>query len=461
MLMFQAGQQLNRRLFMALGIPMAGLTGNLHGFVPTKPAKAKSVIVLFCGGGQSQLEMWDPKPDAPAEVRGAFSTINTKTPGLRFGEHMPQIARQSHRFTVLRSVSHDDTDHGSACYLSLTGLFHVQKSANPPPKPDDPPTLASIFRRLKPEAPFGFPSVHLNGPLLVPELPSPGQSSGYLGRVMEPLEVDPEFPERSLPALETRDELPVVRLQKRQLLRDALEQHQKTWEKTPGLLDYDQRYRQAYQLISNPIARSAFDLSSEPESVRNRYGRNRSGQSCLLARRLVEKGIPWITLFWNGNIRGQDKEPDLTDQYGWDTHNDIFEAMKDRLLPRFDQSFSALIEDLDQRGLLATTLVVCMGEFGRAPLVALEPRFAGATPGRKHWAAAYSVVFAGAGVQKGAILGATDAKGAYPTLDRVSPMDIHATIFDALGVDPSGDYHDLLNRPSPISRGSVISRLYS
>lgn len=461
MLLFKGSNRLDRRVFLSLGIPMVGLAGNLHGFAPARPGRAKSVIVIFCGGGQSQLEMWDPKPDAPVEIRGAFSSIASKTPGLRLGEHLPQVARQSDKFTVLRSVSHDDLDHGSACYLSLTGLFHAQKSGNPLPRPDDPPTITSIFRKVRPEAPFGFSSVHVNGPLLVPELPSPGQNAGFLGRALDPLEVDPEFPERSLPALEAREELPSIRLKSRQHLRDALEQHQRAWEKTPGLLDYNRRYQQAFQLISNPVARSAFDLASEPESIRDRYGRNRSGQACLLARRLVEKGVPWITVFWNGNIRGQDKTPDATDQYGWDTHNDIFESLKGHLLPRFDQSFSALLEDLDQRGLLATTLVVCMGEFGRAPLVALEPRFAGATPGRKHWAAAYSVVLAGAGVQRGGIVGATDGRAGYPIQNMVSPMDIHATMFDALGVDPAGDYHDSLGRPSAISRGRAIRQLYS
>ncbi|NDH06254.1 DUF1501 domain-containing protein, partial [bacterium] len=172
--------------------------------------RTKSVLVVFCGGGQSQLEMWDPKPNAPIEIRGAFSSIQTRVNGLRFGEHIPRIASIADKFTVLKSVSHDDLDHGSACYLSLTGHFHPQKSSNPPPKPDDPPTLASIFRRLRPKGPFGFSSAHVNGPLLVPELNSPGQNSGYLGRAYDPLAVDGTDPEKSLPALNPRDELPTV-----------------------------------------------------------------------------------------------------------------------------------------------------------------------------------------------------------------------------------------------------------
>ena len=166
-------------------------------------------------------------------------------------------------------------------------------------------------------------------------------------------------------------------------------------------------YRQAYTLLADPRCRSAFDLGREPMALRERYGLHRSGQACLLARRLVEAGVPFITVVWNHCNRGQDKSTE-PDSYGWDTHNDIFEALRNPLLPRFDQSFSALLEDLKQRGLLDSTLVVCMGEFGRAPLVALEPKFAGATPGRKHWAGVYSVVLAGAGVAGGGVYGASD-----------------------------------------------------
>jgi hypothetical protein len=205
----------------------------------------------------------------------------------------------------------------------------------------------------------------------------------------------------------------------------------------------------------------AFDLSAEPENVRRRYGRNRSGQACLLARRLAQAGVPLITVIWNHQSRGQDNDPDNDESYGWDTHNDIFDALRDRLLPRFDQSFSALLEDLESRGMLDETLVICMGEFGRAPIVALEPRFAGASPGRKHWAAAYSVLMAGAGVARGKVVGKTDRQGAYPASESFGPWDMAATIFSALGVDPSGHYLDPLQRPYQISKGTPIRAAYS
>ncbi len=219
-------------------------------------------------------------------------------------------------------------------------------------------------------------------------------------------------------------------------------------------------YSQAYELLASPRGRAAFDLEAEPPSLRDRYGRHRSGQACLLARRLAEAEVPLITVFWNHSARGQDKHAEDVDTYGWDTHNDIFAVYRDLLLPRFDQSFATLLEDLDDRGLLDQTLVICLGEFGRAPRVALEPRFAGASPGRKHWANVYSIVMAGAGVSRGAVLGASDKFAAYPRTERYGPWDLAATAFAALGVDPSTVYTDALDRPFPATIGRPISALY-
>jgi len=218
-------------------------------------------------------------------------------------------------------------------------------------------------------------------------------------------------------------------------------------------------YHQAFELLSSPTCRQAFDLSVEPAAVRERYGRHRPGQACLLARRLVEAGVPLITVIWNHSNRGQDKSI-ATDAYGWDTHNDIFEALKLHLLPRFDEGFSALLEDLDERGLLDQTLVVCMGEFGRAPLVAVEKKFAGSSPGRKHWASVYSLVMAGAGITPGAVYGSSDRIAAQPHAYRVEPGDIAATMFSALGVDPAGHYEDAFGRPYQIATGKPIEGLY-
>jgi hypothetical protein len=225
--------------------------------------------------------------------------------------------------------------------------------------------------------------------------------------------------------------------------------------------EFGNHYRQAYKLLESPSTQRAFDLSQESDVVRERYGRNRSGQACLLARRLVEAEVPWITVVWSPSNRGQDVAPDDTNQYGWDTHNDIFDALKVHLLPRFDQAFSALLQDLDARGLLDQTLVVCMGEFGRAPLVALEPRFAGASPGRKHWAGTYSIVMAGAGVARGGVYGESDRHGAYPRSNAVGPWDVAATMFASLGIDPNGELRDRTDRPFAVATGVPIQGIYT
>lgn len=423
--------------------------------------RARSVIFVYASGGQSQLDLWDPKPAAPREIRGEFAPIATSTPGTFVCEHMPQLARLAHRYAIVRSLSHDDLDHGTAGYLTLTGRFHAQKSANPPPRPTDEPTYGAVLKRARPVNRFPYEAIHLNGPALVPQRVGPGQDGGFLGREYEPLVIGDVTQSRAaVEGLDPLEDLPAVRLSARQNLKQALESCCKQFESNRAMLDMNQHYAHAFELLSSPSCREAFDLSAEPEAVRRRYGLNRSGQACLLARRLVEAGVPWITVIWNHSNRGQDKAPDDIDAYGWDTHNDIFKALGEYLLPRFDQGFSALLEDLDERGLLDETLVVCLGEFGRAPLVALEKNFAGSTPGRKHWASVYSGVLAGAGVTGGAVYGESDKTGAHPVADRVGPWDVAATMFSALGIDPAGHYTDSLGRPLPITVGRPIDGLY-
>jgi hypothetical protein len=282
-----------------------------------------------------------------------------------------------------------------------------------------------------------------------------------LGRGNEPLILgDVTDPVATMPGLEPQPELPAVRLESRRSLLQSINNQASAWRDSPALLERDQQYQQAFAFLDSPRYRQSFDLSREPDNLRERYGPHRSGQACLLARRLVEVGVPWVTVFWNHMIRGQDMTPTPEDEFGWDTHNDIFPSLKDHLLPRLDVSLSALLEDLEQRGLLESTLVVCMGEFGRAPRVALEPGFAGNIPGRKHWAGAYSVLFAGAGIPGGRIVGVSDRIGAYPMTTPYSPCDLAATMFHALGVDPAGHYHDLSDRPYVISPGRVVGELW-
>lgn len=422
--------------------------------------RAKSVLVVLASGGQSQLETFDPRPDAPLEVRGQFGAIESSVPGTFLCEHLPRLAKLAHRYAIVKSMSHEDLDHGSALYLTLTGQYHQRLSSNPPPRETDHPFFGSVLEQVRPRSKFLRTSVLVNGPALVPFEPGPGQFAGLLGRRFDSLIIgDMTTDQPAVPGLERLDEMNAERQAIRRQLLNQLEPIGP--QAAQPAIDMQTLYQQAYEMLDRPAARQALDLDVEPARVRDRYGRHRPGQACLLARRLIEAEVPLVTVVWNHSNRGQDKYPDEEEQFGWDTHNDIFDVMGNSLLPRFDQSFSALLEDLDQRGLLTTTLVVCLGEFGRAPLVAIESKFKGASPGRKHWAAAYSIVLAGAGVRGGSTVGATDRHAAYPISTKYGPWDVTATIFHALGIDPAGHFYDSSNRPYPISSGQPIAALYS
>lgn len=441
---------------LALGAAASSSEKQATGF-----GRAKSVIVVFANGGQSHIDMWDPKPNAPLDVRGAFRPIATVVPGIQFCEHLPRVAAVADKLTVIRSMSHEDLDHGSAAYLTLTGVYHARRSGNPPISPNDIPTYGAVLRRVRGGNTSIADAVHLNAPALVPREPGPGQNGGFLGRAFEPLVVgDVGAASGEVPGLAATTDLPTTRLHERLTLKESLDQLTRNLEGNTRALDMNRLYGQAYNILSSARARESFDLEQEPAKLRDRYGRHRSGQALLLARRLVEAGVPYINVIWNHSNRGQDDAPNDTDLYGWDTHNDIFTALQHRLLPRFDESFSALIEDLDARGLLDQTLVICLGEFGRAPRIAVEPKFAGASPGRKHWATVYSIVMAGAGVKRGAIVGASDRLGGEPITERYGPWDVAATVFNALGIHPSGHYTDALGRPFPIAQGQVMEAVY-
>ena len=445
---------------LGLGLPTA-VAGEANAQRLPGFGKAKSVIIVFASGGQSQLDMWDPKPEAPKEVRGEFKAIRSAVPGTFLCEHLPRVAKLADRYTIVRTMSHEDTDHGSAVYLSLTGRYHSRKSSNPPPRGIDHPCRSAVLKRVRPTSAFLDPAVHVNAPAIIaPNDIAPGQFGGLLGRDYDALTVGDVTQGIAIPGLTARESLSQARIRKRESLLQAIERHGRTFERNRRARDWNGLSQRAYQLLADPKTKDAFDLTKEPTRVRDAYGRNRSGQACLLARRLAQAGVPLITVVWNHHSRGQDHYPEKTDFYGWDTHNDIFSSLRERLLPRFDVSFSALLTDLEARGLLDDTLVICMGEFGRAPLVALEKRFKGASPGRKHWAAAYSVVFAGAGVKRGKILGRSDRLGAYPTTQSYGPWDIGATIFHALGIDPGGHFTDPLGRRFPISEGKPITALF-
>ena len=438
--------------------PTTSSASSLPGF-----GRAKSVIVVFANGGQSQLESWDPKPDAPAEVRGAFGAIPTSVPGTIISDRLPKLAKLADRYSIIRTMSHEDLDHGSAFYLAMTGTYHQRLSSNPPARPTDHPFFGSVLKRVRPTQKFVHTSVMVNGPAQVPFEIGPGQFGGLLGKDFDPMIVgDVTTGRPPVPGLTPIATLDGHRRSGRAELLSHLETSaaQAGTEFSSPMFDMQAMYRQAFDMLDRPEAREAFNLNAESAALRDRYGRHRSGQACLLARRLVEAGTPLVTVMWNHSNRGQDRFED-EEEFGWDTHNDIFQVMGKHLLPKFDQSFSALLKDLDTRGLLDETLVVCMGEFGRAPLVALEPNFDGATPGRKHWAATYSIVLAGAGVTPGTIIGKSDRQAGYPVSKKFAPWDVTATIAHALGIDPTSHFKDLADRPYAISSGKPIIELYS
>lgn len=442
---------------LARGVSSADQEVAARGF-----GRARAVIFVVANGGQSQIDTWDPKPLAPLEIRGEFQPIATATPGTLLCEHLPHLAALTDRFAIIRSMSHEDLDHGSALYLTLTGMYHARRSSNPPPAETDWPTHGAVVKRLKPAQQFIDSAVHINGPALIPINVGPGQNAGFLGPDYHPLLLgDVTAQDTVLPGLAVLPDVTVARRETRKQLLERLEQRLHHLPDSRSTYEYRLLAERAYDLLARPEVQHAFDLEREAPATRLRYGLDRSGQACLLARRLVEAGVTWITVFWNHSGRGQDLAPHDPIQYGWDTHNDIFYALREHLLPRFDRSFSALLEDLHQRGLLDQTLVVCAGEFGRAPLVALEKRFAGESPGRKHWSSCYSVVCAGAGVRGGLVLGSSDNRGAYPTSEKFGPWDLTATMFSALGIDPQGHFTTKSGQQFPLTGGRPIEALYT
>lgn len=408
--------------------------------------RAKSVIVLFNGGGIPHHETWDPKPDAPAEIRGAFGVIPTRTPGLHVGELMPRTAQLTDRIAVIRTMVTGDNAHSTSGYQMLTGVPHVplNRENAGPGKPNDWPPLNAIVRALRP-AKNGLPSS-----VVLPRrlanfdglYPWPGTDAGILGRKHEAwaLDCDPSDPKFTAPGCEPTDDVPTVRVDHRRALLDQIDHY---LSGHPSTIDHDRYRQQAIDLIAGRRGREAFDLTKEPATVRDRYGRTKHGQSVLLARRLIEAGVSLVQVNWVS----QDKN--LPNGGGWDTHEKHNESLKGWLMPAMDRTYSALIEDLEQRGLLDETLVCWVAEFGHTP------KF-NARGGRDHWGRVFSIALAGGGVKGGVVVGKTDRHAAEPLDGAVRPADYLATVFHCLGFSPDTLVHDIEGRPLPISRGRVI-----
>jgi hypothetical protein len=426
--------------------PAAGGLGSSFG-------RARACILLFLTGGPPQHETWDPKPDAPREIRGDLGPIASSVPGLAVGELMPRVARLAHHCCVLRAVSSGDSAHASSGYYMLTGTPHqpMNFESAPPGAPNDWPCLGAVVKRLRPAA------GHLPAAVTLPERiinnpnnPWPGQTAGFLGRAADPwlLTCDPSAAAFRVPELTLPAELPPLRFDQRRSLLEQVNRHLDAVDRSGFIGRYHLRSQQAFDLLRSPRVRRAFSLDQEPAAQRDRYGRTKIGQSVLLARRLVEAGVPLVQVNWP-------REPGDTSSGNplWDTHSRNTERLRTALMPPMDQCYSALLEDLASRGLLDSTLVVWMGEFGRTPRI-------NGSGGRDHWGNVYSVALAGGGVRGGVVHGASDRIGGFPRDGRVPPQDLTATIFHCLGFSPETQIHDTLGRPVAISRGEVIRQAF-
>ncbi|MBC8355479.1 MAG: DUF1501 domain-containing protein [Planctomycetes bacterium] len=409
--------------------------------------KAKSVILFWLSGGPPQHESWDPKPDAPQEVRGECGVIDSATPGLKVGELMPLTARLTDHMAVLRAVVSNDNSHSSSGYQMLTGVPHVPLSReNATSKaPNLWPSLGAIIRTLRGDrgglpASITLPRYIAN----VGEILWPGQDAGFLGRKFDPwlLNCDPSEASFHLPGLDFPEGLSPLRFSDRRGLLKQLDDTARQLDQQRQVQSFGDHSQQAIDLLAGGKARQAFDLSRENAATRDRYGRNKFGQSVLLSRRLVEAGVSLVQVNWQ---QIEEKE----NNGSWDTHKKHNESLKGWLMPRMDQSYSALIEDLEQRGMLDDTLVAWVGEFGHTP------KF-NKNAGRDHWGHCFSVALAGAGIQGGVVHGQSDKHAAFPLDGQVAPRDIAATIFHCLGYEPETQMIDQLGRPLSISQGRPI-----
>jgi hypothetical protein len=413
--------------------------------------RARSCILLFLMGGPPQQSTWDPKPDAPADIRGDIRPIATAVPGIHIGELMPRLAAHTDKLAILRAVTTSDNAHSSSGYYMMTGQPHQPQNvenANPG-APNNWPSMAGAVQRLRGVAggmPAGVRLPHrifnTDGSVW------PGQDAGFLGRVADPwlLRCEPASAQYRIPEFSLAADVPLARLESRQSLLGTIDQLVAATENSGMLSQYDRQTQQAFGLLRSDRSRHAFDLDLEPVGMRDRYGRSPFGQSVLLARRLVEAGVSLVQVNW---FRGPD-EP--SDNPCWDSHTNETARLRTVLVPPMDQAFSALLEDLGQRGMLDDTLVVCLAEFGRTP------RF-NARAGRDHWGYVFSVAMAGGGVRGGQAYGASDRIGGHPKEGRVLPEDLTATIFHCLGYNAHTEIHDTLGRPLALSRGQVIRQV--
>lgn len=442
--------------------------------LPSRAARAKSVLFVFLYGGPSQLETFDMKPDAPSGIRGPFRPIASRTPGLRICEHLPRLAERSDRYAVVQTVNHPQNDHN--------GTHFIQTGHELPPADrgaarvaatrKDWPAFGSVLsfldRQSKGESAQAFPPyVYL--PRLLGHFAGydiNGQYAGWLGKSFDPMATairkrnptdNPYFRDCTdeeldfrLAGLEPQPLLTLDRLNRRDSLRTQFDRQRSQLEQTPRVLNFSAQQQQAMSLLTSGDVSQAFDIRREPSRLRDRYGRNLFGQSLLMGRRLIEAGSRFVTVAWDMAVRGDDTT-------SWDSHRDLTRVMKDHLLPGLDQGLPALLDDMQSSGLLDETLVFVAGEMGRTPKFLNR----GAEDGRDHWTYCFPCLFAGAGTRGGTIYGESDKHAAYPMTNPVSPSDLAATIYESLGISPDLRIPNPLGQPVPlVENGSPLSELF-
>jgi len=442
--------RLHRRALLRAGVAALGLPALLR--AGERP-RAKAVVLLYQFGGPSQFETFDLKPTAPAEIRGEFQPISSKLPGVPVCELLPRTATVMDKVCLVRGVRHTMSNHNPASYYALTGRAPPIDDIRLRDTPDLFPAYGSVVDKLAP-ARGGMPTFVSFPHRLADGSVTPGQHAGFLGRRHDPLAftADPNAPDFRLPELELPAGLTPERMASRRELLKLIDRQAGLLENSALARGIDENYDRAIALLTAPAVKRAFDLSAEPPAVRDRYGRTTYGQSCLLARRLVESGVKFVSVHLSGHIGGGGNSG------GWDTHGvnnkPMGPILRQHLLPLTDQTLPTFLTDLDERGLLDTTLVVWAGEFGRSPRINKDA-------GRDHWPHCYTVLLAGGGVKRGFVFGSSDRTGAEPATEAVAPDDLAATLFNLLGIDPQTELRDALGRPMPAAAGRVLTPILS
>ncbi len=430
--------------------------------------RAKSVIMLYLQGGPSHLDLWDPKENVPDNVRSVFSPISTRIPGAKFTEILPRLAKVNDKMTMLRAMSYTPNglfNHTAAIYQMMTGYTTDKVSPSgqlEPPSPKDFPNFGSNIIRLKPPTEPMLPFVMLPRPLQESNVVGKAGTAGFLGKAFDPYNLYPAGDDMDMQKmdrlktddLEMRPEVFAARLRRRARLRDAINEAMPEIDKAVERFNLNEYYNRALSLIISGRARNAFDIEQEPEDIRNLYGRNTFGQSCLLARRLVEAGTRVVEVIWPKVAN--------SDNHSWDVHVGLSNRMRKQSGPMLDQGFSGLLADLDQRGMLDETLVVAVGEFGRSPQRGVSTSGnSNSDDGRDHWPYCYTACIAGGGIKRGYVHGKSDKTGSAPLEDPVHPGELLATIYHAVGIDPETIVYNHLNQPRELVKAKPVSALFA